>query len=158
MLVEPHKMSVLHYGRSFIGAGAAVAIVAGCGPSEFAAPPGASPAHRARPDLPKNLYVANFANDTVTVYEPGTGTPLRTISSGVKAPVALAFDPSEYLYVANSATSTVTVYYPESTKPTRTISDEVTKPQAIAFDSKGNTYVMNSGNSTVTVYKAGTTS
>ena len=149
-------MSLSRYGRNLVGACAAAAIVAGCGASDFAAPRSASPAHRAGPDVAKNLYVANFANDTVTVYQPGTGTPLRTISAGVKAPVALAFDPSEYLYVANSTSSTVTVYYPEATKVTRTISDEVDKPQAIAFDTKGNIYVMNAGSSTVTVYKTGT--
>jgi DNA-binding beta-propeller fold protein YncE len=130
-------MSLSRYAR-FVGACAAVAIVAGCGASDFAASRSASPSHRAGPEVPKNLYVANFANDTVAVYQPGSGTPLRTIKDGVKAPVALAFDPSEYLYVADSASSTVTVYYPEDTKVTRTISDEVNKPQAIAFDSKGN--------------------
>lgn len=149
-------MNLLRFGSNLIGSCAAIALVAGCGAAEVAAPRGASPTDRAHRDVPKNLYVTNFANNTVTVYQPGTGTPLRTISDGVKAPVALAFDASGYLYVANSKNSTITVYYPEATKVTRTISNEVDDPRAMAFDNKGNVYVMNVGSGTVTVYKAGT--
>ena len=48
-----------------------------------------------------NLYVANYDENAVTVYAPGSTKVLRTIEKGVERPDALAFDGSSNLYVAN---------------------------------------------------------
>jgi sugar lactone lactonase YvrE len=102
-------------------------------------------------DRSNNLYVANAGN--VTVYAPGSGTVLRTIT-GLRAPHALAFDGSGNLHVADDVASTVTVYAPGSTKPSRTIRTGVNRPMALAFDAAGNLFVGNK--SSVTVYAAHT--
>jgi hypothetical protein len=39
------------------------------------------------------IAVANQGNSTVTVYASNDPTPMRTISTGIVRPVALAFDP-----------------------------------------------------------------
>ena len=62
----------------------------------------------------------------MTVYAPGSTSPLRTISQDVSYPVALAFDESGDLCVANAdgnnGNGSVTVYAPGSTSVLRTIS------------------------------------
>ena len=40
-----------------------------------------------------NLYVANYATSSVTVYAAGSTKVLQTISNGVSYPQALAFGP-----------------------------------------------------------------
>jgi serine/threonine protein kinase, bacterial len=113
-----------------------------------------------------NLYVANYGsgenpNGSVTVYAPGSGTLLRTITQGMSQPVALAFDSSSNLYVANTTDPTVTVYSPSGSSPMRTISKGVYYPVALAFDISGNLYVANAASKssklgrTVTVYDPG---
>jgi DNA-binding beta-propeller fold protein YncE len=103
-----------------------------------------------------NLYVANYSDNSVTVYAPGSSKVLRAISQGVKGPDALAFDGSGNLYVANAggnnAATWVTVYAPGSTSPSRRISRR-SIPVALAFDAFGNLYV--AGGRSVTVYGAG---
>ena len=94
---------------------------------------------------------------TVTVYAPGSKNVLRTISQGVNAPYALAFDGSGDLYVANANANTVTVYASGGGTVLRTISKGVKYPDALAFDSYGNLYVANASGYTVTVYAPGST-
>jgi YVTN family beta-propeller protein len=113
----------------------------------------------------RNLYVANFGNNTVTVYLHGTTSVLRKITAGIKFPLALAFDGSGDLYVANlgcsltcppSTTSSVTVYAPGGTSVLRTISTGIKFPEALAFDSSDSLYVANSSTPrAVTVYAHG---
>jgi sugar lactone lactonase YvrE len=72
-----------------------------------------------------SLYVANCGfncgtkTGSVTVYAPGSGSVLRTISQGVSVPNALGFDGSGNLYVVNY-NKTVTVYASGSTSVLRT--------------------------------------
>jgi len=107
----------------------------------------------------EELFVAN--DKTVTVYAEN-GKLLRTISSALNAPAALAIDANRNLYVANRGNSTVTVYGAGSTTLIRTIRSGVSQPRALAFDRQGNLYVGNKGdptgndaNGTVTVYGPG---
>jgi DNA-binding beta-propeller fold protein YncE len=80
-----------------------------------------------------NFYVANYFNNTVTVYAPGKTSPLRTISNGIDGPDALAIGRLGYLYVANGAKNTVTEYAPGGTHLVRTISQGVSNPRGLAF-------------------------
>ncbi|MGA8534919.1 MAG: hypothetical protein WB615_12500, partial [Candidatus Tumulicola sp.] len=111
-----------------------------------------------------NLYVANLVGDTVTVYAPGSGAVLRTISHGVNEPEVLAFDGSGDLYVANDSYryprnrgGSVTVYAPGKTRARLKIgpTQGVNVPKALAFDGSGNLYVANGGGNTVTAYAPG---
>lgn len=127
--------------------------------------------HRAKPELVSgDLYVANYASNTVTAYVPGKTTPTQTIAWGISAPVALAFDTTGNLYVANSGNNTVTVYSGSGGSRTwvRTISQNLDVPYAMAFDSVNNDiYVANlygggsgcggSGCGSITVYSTGGT-
>ena len=51
-------------------------------------------------DTSGNLYVANYGNNTVSKFAPGSTTPTATLT-GLSGPDALAFDASGNLYVAN---------------------------------------------------------
>lgn len=61
-------------------------------------------------DAAGELFVANADNSTVAVYRPGGDVPAETISDGVAAPAALAFDRDDILYVANFGGFNVTGY------------------------------------------------
>ena len=104
-----------------------------------------------------NLYVANFGNNTVTVYAPGAILPLRTISAGISYPSALAFDSLGNLYVINYSFSPsggyVTVYAPGSTSVSETIS---VYPYSLAIDRHDDLYV--GTQSSVYVFAPGTAS
>src|ERR1700722_4950821 len=56
------------------------------------------------------LYVANFQNDTLAIYDPGSDTPRETIHAGLSAPDALAVDGAGEVYVANFGSDSVGVY------------------------------------------------
>lgn len=58
-----------------------------------------------------NEYVADYAAGTVTGYEPGQTSPLRTID-GLGAPDALAFGDRGDLYIADFKENSVSVYAP----------------------------------------------
>lgn len=66
------------------------------------------------------LYVANLGNNTVTAYKPGSTSVFGTISTGVSAPRAVAFDPTGNLLVANVGANTVTEYQPGASTPNTT--------------------------------------
>jgi YVTN family beta-propeller protein len=105
-----------------VGAGLTAAALAACGSSNFSSPtplPAApltgtqqsrAASSTSLPAAQQNLYVANSGNNTVTVYAAGGTSVLRTISEGIAAPIALAFDNSANLYVANRGSSTITEY------------------------------------------------
>lgn len=107
-------------------------------------------------DSQGNLYVGNW--NTVTVYNPGSGTLLRTISS-LGGPVsALYVGASDNLYVAAGAN--VLEFPPGSSTPSRTISTGV--PVAMAVNSgSGNLFVCDAPyqqTGDVKVYAPGATS
>jgi hypothetical protein len=70
------------------------------------------------------------------VYAPGKAKVLRSISQGILAPQAMAFDASGDLCV----------------------SKDLDGPQGIAFDCSGNLYVASFASATVTVYAPGSSS
>ncbi|MGB8520163.1 MAG: hypothetical protein WCD38_08360, partial [Candidatus Tumulicola sp.] len=78
------------------------------------------------------LFVANLLGNNVTVYAPGSGNVLRTVSQGVDRPNALAFGGNSDLFVANS-NNTVTVYGTGGTKLLRTITQGLNVPDALVF-------------------------
>ena len=53
-------------------------------------------------DQSGNLYVANFNNNTLTIYAPNGDKPKKTISSGLNGPWDVKVDGSENVYVANA--------------------------------------------------------
>jgi DNA-binding beta-propeller fold protein YncE len=124
----------------------------------------------ATPTPAQNLYVANYNNNTVTVYAANpsgnvTSAPLATIgggSTGINFPVGVALDASGKIYVANNSNNTVTVYAANpsgnvTSAPLATIgggSTGINSPRGVALDASGKIYVANEGNSTVTVYAA----
>ena len=91
-----------------------------------------------------NLYVANAAEHSVTVYGPGASSPFRTIRQGISAPQTLTFDSSGNLYVGNGF-DTVSVYAPNSSTPLQIIANGIEHPTSLAFDLEGRLYVANAG-------------
>jgi hypothetical protein len=107
-------------------------------------------------DRSGNLVVANCPycftespskdhGGSITEYPPGSGVPLRTITKGIDAPVAMAFDGPNRLAVANSPwmeKGSVTIYGPGA-HPIYRITKDIDSPNAIAVDANGNVYVSN---------------
>jgi sugar lactone lactonase YvrE len=101
----------------------------------------------------------------VTVYAPGSGKLLRTITKDVCSPGPLAVDSSNDLYVGNtlgnpgpchiSSGGYVSVYASNSKRPVRKLTKGVAQPTALIFDGSGNLYVAGLGNNLVTVYAPG---
>ena len=117
-----------------------------------------------------DLFVANCLRcaysspprpDSVTVYAPGASSPSRTITSGIKGPVALAIDSENRLFVANVPVPNdkrpgwVSLYSPTGTRPSLTITDHVRVPVALAIDPSADLYVANEYGNSVTVYGDG---
>ena len=82
-------------------------------------------------DSASNLYVANLANNSITVYPWGkynNVAPARTISgasTGLSEPYGILLDGASNLYVVNSGNNSITVYPPSAegnVAPVRTIS------------------------------------
>jgi len=61
-------------------------------------------------DKSDDLFVGNYAVNTVTEYPPGGSTPSRTYSDGVSSPASLAITAKGELYVSNAGNGTVTGY------------------------------------------------
>lgn len=89
---------------------------------------------------------------SIGVYAPSSRRFMRTISTGVGWPFALATDARGDLYVANGESNTVAVYPPGGSSPSLTIARGIVDPASIALDSHGNLYVANLFGNTVTVY------
>jgi hypothetical protein len=91
-------------------------------------------------DASGNLFVANFAGNTITEYAPPyDGVPIATISTGINAPSAIAFAPNGTLAVANSGPPNVTVYSPPFANATPVTI--VTTALSVAFDPIGNLWL-----------------
>lgn len=52
-------------------------------------------------DKAGNLYVANYVNNTLTIYAPNASTPKKTISTGLNGPWDVKVDGFGNIYVAN---------------------------------------------------------
>ena len=106
----------------------------------------------------RDLYVADAADDTITVYNP-QGTILVCSmsgpSAGINGPDAISFDAADSLYVANRNSSRVTVFRPCNNRPTQTIETGVSNPTAVAVTRTGFVYVANAGSNSVTIYPPG---
>ncbi|MBV8725010.1 MAG: hypothetical protein JO078_09500 [Candidatus Eremiobacteraeota bacterium] len=89
---------------------------------------------------------------SIGVYAPSSRRFVRTISTGVGWPYALATDARGNLYVANGESNTVSVYPSGGSSPSLTIGQSINDPASIALDSHGNLYVANLFGNTVTVY------
>ncbi len=98
--------------------------------------------------------------DRIDVYTPGGKQLLRTISSGVRAPHAIAFDSHGNLYVVNGSAEyhylrpSISVYKPGASSPFRKItSGGLDRPVRIALDKADDVFV-NSGSNSVLEYAA----
>ena len=112
-------------------------------------------------DSSQDLYVANYDGGTVTVYPPGKGKVLRTISNSVSPPIALAFDHANNLYVLDTTpfSEDVSVYEVGTGRVLRVISKHVKTSAALALDASDNLYVPAlhpNGEGYVTVFAADT--
>jgi sugar lactone lactonase YvrE len=109
-------------------------------------------------DAAGNIYVANLAANTVTVYSP-QGELLKEITKGLRFPDAMVVDSKGYVFVASNdygyGRGVVTVYAPKTYELIQTIHDGVQGPWSIAVDSKGRLYVSNE-NGALTTYSAAT--
>jgi DNA-binding beta-propeller fold protein YncE len=105
------------------------------------------------------LYVANFGDSSVSVFQSGGSDPIRRITKGLASPTALALDAKGVLYAANnpgSAYGWVSVYAPGSGRLIREIGKYPRFfPNALAVDPSDNLYVA-AGNR-VDVYSPGAT-
>jgi serine/threonine-protein kinase len=78
-----------------------------------------------------DLFVGNYAVNTVTDYPPNATSPSETIHRGVSSPASLAIDHAGNLYVSNAGANTVTRYAPGRGRPTATL--RVSYPSSIAI-------------------------
>jgi sugar lactone lactonase YvrE len=151
----------LAFGRHAFGVGLAATLLAGCGGSQ-ASIGGA---------VPQTLRPGERTDATgygwINVYLPGKSKPIRTITTGVYDPFAMAFDKEGNLYVAdipslidNPYPTSVNVYAANSSRLLRQIFQGLGGPDALAFDKSANLYVANGHNNypgSVTVYAPGKT-
>jgi hypothetical protein len=63
-------------------------------------------------DAPGDLFVANYAVNSVTEYPPNAVTPSETITHGINSPATVVVDHSNNIFVANAGANTVTKYAP----------------------------------------------
>jgi sugar lactone lactonase YvrE len=96
------------------------------------------------------LFVANFAANTVTVYNDGAKNPVETLSKNLKLPFYLAVAPNNDVYVG--ARSHVNIYINASNSKLKRIH---VKPTGLATDASGNAYV--AGDGVISVYPPGST-
>lgn len=82
----------------------------------------------------RSLFVANGANDTVSVYDSSSMRLIRTIKKGILQPLAMAVDARGYLYVAGGQLS---VYAPGRSSPSRTLP---VNGWSVAIDREGHLY------------------
>lgn len=97
-------------------------------------------------DRTGNLYVANSASNTVTLYQPGQTSPSTTYSNGVSTPYGVAVGADGTVYIANQTggpggVGSVTEYPKGSINPSKTITQTGLFAFAVALDAAGNLYV-----------------
>lgn len=122
-------------------------------------------------DAHGNLYAANQAGDSVTVFAAGASGDARPIATiegsftGLSGPSGIALDSKGNIYVANQNFGSITEYAAGSNgnvMPTATIEGDTTRlanPTSIAVDSSGRIYVANysdqPGKDSILVYSPG---
>jgi WD40 repeat protein len=99
----------------------------------------------------KNLYVANNGNNTVTVYAPGSTSPLRTLNN-LNGPESLAIDPGGDLFVTQDGANKVSVYPPGGVTPSLTISQGIRFANRDPIAVNGKYLAVGNSNNTVGVY------
>lgn len=82
-------------------------------------------------DHAADLFVGNFALNTVTEYPPNATQPSRTISNGVSSPASLAATANE-IYVSNAGANTVTGYSLANTRNRPNLTLSVPYPSSLA--------------------------
>jgi DNA-binding beta-propeller fold protein YncE len=87
------------------------------------------------------LYVANQANNTVTVYPYGSIQPTLTYSQDLDRPLYPIVDRKGDLYVANANNGTVVEYLAGSTNVYHVLQTPGVEADGMAFDRHGNLYV-----------------
>ena len=122
-------------------------------------------------DSAGDLFIANYGNKTVSVVPKASGTifghsvsadTLATVvSSGLDAPIGLAFDSAGDLLIANYGNNTVsvlpkasgTIFGHSVTADTlaTVVSPRLDNPYGLTFDSAGDLFIANDANSTVSV-------
>jgi hypothetical protein len=100
-----------------------------------------------------HLFVADFTDNAVDIFDSKSSKPVRVITQGVFAPDALAVDSKNNVYVANCGpvclkghTGSVTVYDAGKLTVSRTISQGIVDPNRLLVDRKDDLYVLNYGN------------
>ena len=85
-------------------------------------------------DASGNLFVADYYDNTVAEFAPGSSTTPKAILTGFNSPKALVIDASGNLYVANSGNNTVSKFAPGGNTPTATLTG-LSGPVAMVMDS-----------------------
>ncbi|OJZ68467.1 hypothetical protein BRW64_02510 [Mycolicibacterium diernhoferi] len=96
------------------------------------------------------VFVANFADDTVSIVDPDDYS-IRTISSAGANPIGIAIGADGTAYVSNFGSSTIAVIDPQTHEVTQTIGTGVTHPYGIAVDGNGILFVTHPLSETVSV-------
>jgi len=91
-------------------------------------------------DSAGTLYVANYANSTVTEYPKGKTLPSATLSDGIALPSDVAVDAVGTVYVSNSNAGTIVEFHPGQSHPFAAIKG-LGGPLGLALDRAGNLYV-----------------
>lgn len=94
-------------------------------------------------DRAGTLFVSNSGDGTPSVaeYKPGTFSPFKTITDGLRDPSSIVVDGADNLYVEDNFGSqiVVLVYAPNANSPTRTI--DIPAGGGLALDARGNLYI-----------------
>ena len=89
----------------------------------------------------QSLYVANQANNTVTVYPYGAIQPSLTYSQDLNRPLFPIVDRKGDLFVSNANDGTVVEYLAGSTNAYQVLQTPGVEADGMAFDRHGNLYV-----------------
>jgi DNA-binding beta-propeller fold protein YncE len=89
----------------------------------------------------QSLYVANQANNTVTVYPYGSIQPTLTYSQDLNRPLFPIVDRQGDLFVSNANNGTVVEYLAGSTSVHQVLQTPGVEADGMAFDRHGNLYV-----------------
>ena len=100
-----------------------------------------------------DIYVSNYAGNTVSVIDPTTSQVTHTIT-GFNGPYGIAYDGTD-IYVTNANSGTVSVIDPETKAVMGTPIGVGTSPYGIAYDGT-NIYVTNNSDDTVSVINPAT--
>ncbi len=103
----------------------------------------AGPAKKKRKQL---LYVADFQNDAIDVFEQSTTKSPKAkykITKGISLPDGITTDKSGNLYVTNDGNNSLTIYHEGAKSPATTITTGMNDPVDVAVDAYGNVYVAN---------------